>query len=369
VWTFTTVAVADTTPPTVISTVPADNATGVAITGTITATFSEAMDSGTIDATTFTLTGPGLTPVAGAVSYSGTIATFTPTAYLANSTLFTATITTGAKDLAGNALASNKVWTFTTVPVLGPAPVVLGTAGNYVILAKTGISNTSIDTAVYGDIGISPAAETYITGFTLSDVEKPTSYIAYATSPRLHSIGAPVAPAVGSGVAYAADMTGGTAGSGTVGGTAAAMTQAISDMETAYTTANGTPDFTNLLSGILPAGTSLAPGYYTWTTDVSITGNITLSGGPNDVWIFKIDGKLDVSSAVIVGLSGGAQAKNIFWKVATAPGATLGTNSQFKGIILSATQIIMQTGAKLVGRALAQTAVTLDSSTVTQPSP
>lgn len=111
IWTFTTAP-----PPTVVSTVPANLATAVAVNTTITATFSEAMNPATITATTFKVTGPGATAVAGAVTYSGTTATFTPTLNLANGTLFTATITTGAKDPTGAPLAANSVWTFTTAP-------------------------------------------------------------------------------------------------------------------------------------------------------------------------------------------------------------------------------------------------------------
>src|SRR5712664_50034 len=72
------------------------------------------MDAATINATTFTVTGPGTTAVSGSVTYSGNAATFTPAALLAGSTLYTATITTGAKDPTGNALAANDIWTFTT---------------------------------------------------------------------------------------------------------------------------------------------------------------------------------------------------------------------------------------------------------------
>src|SRR5229473_1044567 len=119
VWTFTTAA-----PPTVVSTVPANGATAVAVNTLVSATFSEAMNAATINGTTFTVTGPGATPVAGTVTYAGTTATFTPTAVLANSTLFTATITTGAKDPAGAPLAANFVWTFTTAATAAPPAVV-----------------------------------------------------------------------------------------------------------------------------------------------------------------------------------------------------------------------------------------------------
>ncbi|HEY0759366.1 MAG TPA: Ig-like domain-containing protein [Acidisarcina sp.] len=116
VWTFTTGTAPDTTRPMVISTIPADGDGGVAVNRAISATFNKAMDPATLTAASFTVTGPGSTAVAGLVSYSssGDTATFTPLASLPSATLFTATITTMAADLSGNALASNYVWTFTT---------------------------------------------------------------------------------------------------------------------------------------------------------------------------------------------------------------------------------------------------------------
>jgi len=123
VWIFTTAAAPVLIPPTVISTIPAGLATGVPFNQIVSATFSTAMNPATINGTTFTLTGPGATPVTGLVAYaaiSNTL-TFTPTANLAPNTTFTATITTGAQNLAGTALANNYVWTFTT----GAAPAVI----------------------------------------------------------------------------------------------------------------------------------------------------------------------------------------------------------------------------------------------------
>jgi hypothetical protein len=110
---------------------------------------------------------------------------------------------------------------------------------------------------------------------------------------------------------------------------------------------------------------TLAPGLYKWGTGVSIPIGVTLNGGANDVWIFQIAQDLTVSNGAIVTLSGGAQAKNVFWQVAGQ--TTLGTTSQFKGIILSQTLIGFNTGSTLLGRALAQTAVTLDATTITKP--
>ncbi len=117
-WNFTTTSQADVTPPTVLTVVPANGATSIALNSQITATFSEAMTSSTITSSTFTLT-QGSTAITGTVSYSGTTATFIPASALAGSTVYTATVTTGVKDVAGNALSTAKTWTFTTV---APAP-------------------------------------------------------------------------------------------------------------------------------------------------------------------------------------------------------------------------------------------------------
>ncbi len=113
------------------------------------------------------------------------------------------------------------------------------------------------------------------------------------------------------------------------------------------------------------SGKTLVPGLYKWTSTVTIPTDLTLAGGPNDVWIFQISGNLTMSSAVKINLPRGAQPKNIFWQIAGQ--TTLGTTSHFEGIILSKTGITFQTGASINGRALAQTAVILDSNAITQP--
>ena len=148
--------------------------------------------------------------------------------------------------------------------------------------------------------------------------------------------------------------------------TPASLTAAVLDMQTAYTNAAGrtSPDFTELGAGNIN-GLTLVPGLYKWGTGVSIPSAVTLSGGANDVWIFQIAQNLSVGNGAIVTLSGGAQAKNVFWQVAGA--ATIGTTANFKGIILCQTLISMNTGATMKGRALAQTAVTLDATAITQP--
>ena len=145
---------------------PLDDATGVTINKLILVTFSEPMDPVTINSLTYTLK-QGTTSVSGTVSYTGTTATFTPSVNLAYNKTYTGTITTGAKDVAGNALAADYTFSFTTVASgVGLAAVNLGSAINYVILAKSAITNISTS-AITGDLGLSPAATSYITGLSL----------------------------------------------------------------------------------------------------------------------------------------------------------------------------------------------------------
>jgi hypothetical protein len=221
----------------------------------------------------------------------------------------------------------------------GPATVTLGAAGNYTILAKTGISTTGT-TAVTGNMGVSPAAASYITGFALS----------------LPAAGAFSTSALVTGNVYASDYA---------NPTPANLTTAILDMQTAYIDAAGRASTVTELGAGNIGGLTLVPGVYTWSTGVTIPTDVTLTGSGNDVWIFQIAQNLNVSSGVHVVLAGGAQAANIFWQVAGQ--TTLGTTAVMNGNILDQTAIVLNTGAILNGRALAQTAVTLDSSTVTAP--
>jgi len=334
----------DLTAPTVSSVTPLDAATGTPLNGFITATFSKEMALASITSTTFTVTGPTALPVAGTVVLNdlGTTATFTPTGTLASSTLYTATITTGAQDLATNALAANYTWSFTTgtASAASPAPVNLGTSGNFVILAKSAVSTTGT-TAVTGNIGVSPAAQSFLTGFS----EALDSTNIFATSSLV------------TGRLYAADMAVPTPSN---------LTTAVSDMETAYTDAAGrvTPDFVNLGAGDV-SGLTLVPGLYKWGTGLLMSTDVTLQGSADSVWIFQIAEDLTVSNGVMLTLSGGALPENIFWQVAGQ--TSLGTTANFKGVILCQTQIVLSTGAVLKGRALAQTQVTLDANAVTQP--
>jgi len=146
------------------------------------------------------------------------------------------------------------------------------------------------------------------------------------------------------------------------------MTTAVSDMETAYTDAAGraTPDFIELGAGEI-GGLTLVPGLYKWGTDLLITTDVTLNGGPDDVWIFQVSGGITQASGKRVILTGGALPKNIFWQAFGA--VSLDTTAHLEGIVLSQTAISLATGASVNGRLLSQTAVTIDSSTVVQPAP
>ncbi len=149
VWSFTTVST-DTTPPTVTATTPADGATGVATTAAVTATFSEAMDPATIGASTFELRTAGGALVPAAVSYNAltNVATLTPSAALTGLATYTATVTVGVKDLAGNALAAPKVWSFTTVSTDTTPPTVTATTP---ASGATGVSVTAAVTATFSE--------------------------------------------------------------------------------------------------------------------------------------------------------------------------------------------------------------------------
>jgi Ice-binding-like/Bacterial Ig-like domain len=312
-----------TTPPTVLSVTPSD---GVCPDTTVTATFSEAMNPATIDTTTFTLTGPGGASVAGTVTYDvpSRVATFTQTSPpLLVSTTYTATITTGALDLMGVPLATDKAWSFTTSATACPGTIPLGTACGAGILAGSTVTNTG-PSNVTGDVDVSPG--TAITGFSNTG-----------------------GPGTITGAYHAGDST---------------AAQAQLDLTTAYLYAAGLPPGTSLPGDM--SGLTFTPGVWTNASSVMLSaGNVTLDalGDANAVFVFQIGSTLTTITGTQVVLAGGAQAKNIFWQVGSS--ATLGTSSTFYGTIMAQASITLTTGATLNGRALARTgAVTLDSNPV-----
>ena len=317
------------------------------VTGTATTvSFSQAMDPTTINSPlagalrTFTVKDSAGVDVPGTVAMSNDnmAATLTPTASaLRAGTSYTATVTTAAKNAGGTAMNAPMVWSFRTKETAstGQSPVKLGTAGTFAILTKSGITDV-FASVINGDVGASPITGAAI-GLTCGEVKTGTIYSVDAAGPLPCSVN-----------------------------NATLLTSAVGDMESAYTNAAGRtlPGFTELGAGEI-GGLTLAPGLYKWGTGVLISTNVTLSGGPNDVWIFQIAGTLTQANATRVTLIGGAQAKNVFWQVAGA--VAIGTTAHFEGVVLAKTMIAVNTGASASGRLLAQTAVTLQQNAVTQP--
>jgi hypothetical protein len=204
----------------------------------------------------------------------------------------------------------------------GPAPVNLGSTAHFAILTGAAITTTG-GGVINGDVGASPIAGSAI-GIPQAQVNG-TIYEVDATGPA----GAVTAPAL--------------------------LTAAKGDLTTAFNDAAGrTPvpsgNFLNPGAGNI-GGMTLIPGLYKFTGTASITGaNLTLTGGPDDVWIFQITDDLEVGSSVQVILAGGAQARNIFWQAGTS--ATIGTFAVFKGTIIANQAIIMDTSSSTDGRLL-----------------
>jgi hypothetical protein len=315
----------DTVAPTVTVTNPLNNAVGVAV---ITASFSEPMDATTITITTLTLTGPGAAAVSGTVDYTSSppMAHFIPATALADGTAYTATVTTGVKDAAGNALAANYTWHFTTAATAAPqAAPDLGGAAAFVVLAGSMVSSIGT-TSLTGDLGVSPG--TSVTGFP---------------------------PGTLTGSQHAGNATSATA---------------MADLTTAYNDAAGRSVAPVTVAGNL-GGLTLPPGLYKSTSALAISsGDLTLDaqGDPNAVFIFQIASTLTVGNDRSVNLSDGAKSANVFWQVGSS--ATFGTTSTIKGTVMADQSITLKTGASLNGRALARIgAVTLDANAVVMPTP
>lgn len=415
--------------PTVTFTFPAYAATGTPINAKILATFSRAMDPATITTSTFTLK-IGTTSVSGTVSYTGTTATFVPSSNLAASTAHTATVTTGAKDSQGRAMAVDFTWGFTTGQIADTtAPRVSSTSPVLAVAVSSDVSATfseamdpsTITTSTYllkqGTTSVSGIVS--YAGLTAifdpaTDLASDTTYTATITNGAKDLAGNAMESnfawsfttstsssacsqsgvALGSAASFAVlagstvTNTGATTVTGDLGvspGTAVTgfppgtvsgaihagdptAADAIADLTIAYNDAAGRTLCPITVAGNL-GGLTLGPGLYKSTSSLEISsGDLTLNaeGDSKAVFIFQMASTLTTTSGRQVILAGGAQASNIFWQVGSS--ATLGTNSVFVGTIMADQSITLNTGAMLDGRALARiAAVTLDTNAVTRP--
>lgn len=337
-WSFTT---GNLLAPTVTSTDPEDDEIDVVLDKTITATFSEPMDLATIDETTFILQ-EGTNFITGTISYNTLTATFVPLADLLPGTLYKATITTGATNVAGIPLANNYEWEFTTAGTPFEPTIDLGSVARFGMISGVAVSNNAGPSEIHDlDIGIYPGVRSSITGFFEVD-----------GGPGL----------IFNGDFYAADDA---------DPVPAMLLQAKDDLTAAYLAAEGaTSPAPTTVAGDL-GGQTLPPGIYKSNSTLLIqNGNLTLDGegDPNAEWIFQI-----ASDFTTVGgspypspaggnviLIGGAQAKNIIWQVGSS--AVIGDYTSFKGNVLALTSVTMNAYSQAVGRMLCSNgAVTLTS--------
>ncbi len=377
VWAFTTGATADTTPATVTLVNPADLAAGECLQKSVNATFSEAMDPSTINTGTFTLqlTGPPLGAALGGIvafDVPGNVATFTATNDLVANTDYTATITTGSQDVAGNALASDRVWTFTTGAQACSlaSPVALGTAASFGTMGGTaGMTNQGIQTVINGDIGTT-AVSTAVTGF--HDAGPGCTYT--------EVLGSNIGTVNGQIFTAAPPPTVACPTEGTAA-TFAIAQQALDDARTAYNTLAGlagNPGAGNL------AGLTLTPGVYTAPAGSFLIqgGDLVLDaqGDANAVWVFQMATTLTVggpgaAAPQSVILINGAQAKNVFWQVGSAATINAAGGGTMVGTIISQAGAAFSTAGNttivtLNGRVLSLDAsVTLVDTVINVPGP
>jgi len=251
---------------------------------------------------------------------------------------FTSLLSANAETIRG--AQQERELTLTTVEAVN-----LGSAGDYTILTKSGITAVT-GTAIKGDIAVSPIAATGITGFGLS---LPANGMSSTSSQ------------VTEGTVYASDYA---------VPTPALLTTAISDMEAAYTDAAGRTNSDNSkinLDGGLIGGLTLEPGVYTFASNVDINSDVTLEGtdgtGSTDIFIIQMTGDLMLAANMKVILTKGVLAKNVFWQVAGAVEVRAGAT--MNGILLVQTDVEFVTGSTLNGRVLAQTACVLQEATIT----
>ncbi len=374
-WQFTTGLVSDTTAPLAASVSPIESATNVPTNSAVTVTFNEGMTPSTLNATTFTLSA-GSTPITGTVTLdsSGKIGSFQPAANLAVGTTYTATVTTGAKDLAGNALVADKVWGFTTGTTVATAPsIVLLSAAPFGTFGGTGgMTNTGTLTQVNGDIGSIATGTSMVTGFhdSLGDIYTETPANIGAVSGKIYTCTNSVTGPTSAGVNAPA---------------CAAATQARLDAQAAYAALVAKP-----VGGASPApganlaGLTLLPGTYVAPGGSFMIegGNLTLDaqGDANATWVFQMATTLTVGGPGAafpqsIILAGGALPKNVFWQVGSFATINAAGGGTMVGTIITQTGASFSTAGnvnivRLEGRALSLGAsVTMVNTVINVPAP
>jgi hypothetical protein len=219
----------------------------------------------------------------------------------------------------------------------------LGRLCNYAILSETGVTNTGA-LEVTGDVGVSPIEASAITGMALKMDKKSK---AWSESKMV------------TGKVLASDYSGGT--------TADDLAADVVSMEALYTEMSSIP-YTTKLTATSISGLVLTPGVYKYTGAITMAAStkVTLSGGPDDVFVIQSTGALTLGANAVIELEGGVQAKNVFW---TPSAATFGANAKFQGVLLTGTAATYGAGAEHVGHIYALTHVTMGAGVKIEAAP
>lgn len=304
--------------PEVLSVNPSNGATNVPFNQRISIVFNERMNISTINAQTFSLRGAA--PVSGVFTYADSIVVFTPSTALSPNTTYTGKITTAVKDLAGNALQTDYIWSFST----GAFFIDLQSVARFGIIASTGVANVAGQSEIRNmDVGISPGLRSAVTGFPPAIIVNGLIYASNDLVPE---------------------------------GIPAMLVQAKAELIEAYLATESLvfPAATALVGDV--GGRTLSPGIYKSNSTLLIqAGDLTLDaqGNQNAVWIFQVASGLNTIGGAggNVILKNGANANNVFWQVGSS--ATIGDYTAFKGNVMALTSITMNAGAIATGRMLA----------------
>lgn len=336
-WSFT--AAASAGPPTVISTNPLDLATNICVPARVDATFDKLMDPLTINLTNFTLAGPGTSPVSGTVSYDGqtTTASFLPSSSLVAGTKYTATVSTGVKDAAGNGLALDKIWTFTPSATLCTPPINLRGIASYGVASRAGLTSTGV-TVVNGNVALYPLA-------TCTDA---TGNAGASQTCLVKTYVSPTGMTVNGSIFFAGDPfdNGGTANSVT------------NDLNLAWIEGKAKAVTNGTVAGDELSGKTFNAGvYHNANLGLAANGVATMDAQNdlNAVFIFQVDSSMTDSGTLLlptqIKLVNGAQAKNIYFVAGLD--VTIGSGTIWNGTILAGRTVTVNDGSTVNGRVLA----------------